>query len=302
VNLITPTGNFKVSNGRVLTLTDPMGLTNNGGLTVGGLAADDTSVVTINHAFTQSGVSSNTTVQNGGTLIVAGATFLQGGTVSVGGSRFEARGGFLQTGGTTSIGAGGLVLVTGTYQLNGGELSLAGGELNTTAGLNQSGGLLTGNGVINGSVVTGGVIDPGSGTTYGPGGNAGRMLFTGNVSLSPGGSITIDLGEPVPGVPTGYDQVAITGQLVISPEAASVLQFHCSVRPHAGDVFIPLVFGGMSGQFARIDGLRVDATMYLEPQFTANGLRLTAVEVPSLPAAAPLLACMAMRRRRNPAR
>ncbi len=298
VNLITPTGNFTVSNGRALTLTDPTGLTNNGGLTVGGLTAGDTAVVTVNHAFTQSGAGSNTVVQSGGTMIVIGATSLQSGTLSVNGSRFEARGGFLQTGGLANIGSGGLVLVTGAYQLNGGELALAGGELNASGGLSQSGGALTGDGVINGSVVTGGVIDPGLGTPYGPGSNAGRMLFTGNVSLTPGSSINIDLGEPVPGVPTGYDQVSITGQLIISQEAASILRFRCAVRPHAGDVFIPLVFGAMSGQFARIDGLRVDATMFLEPQFTANGLRLTAVEVPALPAAAPLLGLIAMRRRR----
>lgn len=299
VNLVTPTGSLRISNGRQLSLTDATGVNNTGTLTVGSaLGSPDTARVVVANDFTQSGGTSVTTVQNGGRLLVQGNHTMQGGRLDVLNSIVTVNGNFAHQGGTVGLSLGGSLLVGGSYSQTGGELVLSGGSL-TAAGTSFAGGTLSGDGSINGDIVTGGVISPGDSGGGRGGASAGRIFVTGDSRLIAGSGVTIDLREPFPGVPTGYDQFDTAGALVL--EAGSVLTLRFVERPAPGEVFVPVVFGEIVGAFDRIEGLVIDQTMYLVPVFSPTSIAFIVVEIPSAPGLlAPLFVggAVAVRRRR----
>ncbi|MCX5688688.1 MAG: hypothetical protein NTV94_02660 [Planctomycetota bacterium] len=167
VKTITPAGNFCVSNGRQLTLTDSFGLTNQGTFTVGGTERGDTTVVTINQNLLHT-PSATTVVRNDARLLVQSGCTIQGGTFTVDSGHLDVVGSILHTGGTVTVAGAGLITAGGQYLLTAGELALAGGEINAAGGLQQTGGVITGNGVINGALISGGIISPAPGFPSSP--------------------------------------------------------------------------------------------------------------------------------------
>jgi hypothetical protein len=300
VKSITPAGNFRVSNGRQLTLTDSFGLSNQGVFTVGGSERGDTTVVTINQNLLHT-PSATTVVRNDARLLVGGGTTIQGGSFTVDNGRLDVVGSVLHTGGTVNVSGSGLITTGGQYLLTAGELALAGGEINASGGLQQTGGSITGEGVINGSLVSGGIISPGAGLSLLPGGPAGRIFVTGSLTLGNSSRIEISLGSPLIAQAGGYDQLAIGGGLTILEEADATLNFTVTQRPNPGDVFFPLVYAGLNGHFDQLLGLRIDNEMYLEPTFTSTGLMLVAVQIPASSTLCPLalMGLVCCRRRRG---
>jgi hypothetical protein len=295
VNLISATGRFRVSNGRNLTLTDPVGVLNQGSLTIGrATGGGDTATLTILNDYTQSGVNPTTTVQNGGKLIVSGQYTMLSGSLSIFNGQVIVGDSFNFSGGTVGLGAGGQLLVNGAFNMTGGNLALSGGALDATS-IIISGGELTGNGSVNGDLVIGGVLSPGGGGAR-RGDEAGRIFVAGDLTLLSGTDLRIDIGTAFVG--TGYDQVDAAGTLTIAP--GTVLTITTTDTPSAGLIYLPMVFAARIGEFSSIQGLEISSTMYYRPFYTATAFGLEVVQVPSPGVFMPLLAgCLLAVRRRT---
>lgn len=297
VNTIASSGSFRISNGRQLTFNDAVGVVNNGSLTVGRVSGvNDTATLTILQDYTQSGGSSLTIVQNGGRLIVEGDYNMTEGELRIVNSNTNVVGDFNHSGGTVGLGIGASLNVVGAYVMTGGDLALGGGSL-TAGAATFTGGVLSGDGLINGDLVTSGTINPG-----GAGGRLasemGRIFVTGNLTMQADASAFFDLASPTPGSSGGYDQLNTFGTLTIEPGAVLVLR--TIVRPSVGEIFVPLVFGTLVGQFSRIEGLVISSTMYYVPIQTPNSLGFIVVEVPGTASCmAPIGAMLITLRRRR---
>jgi len=305
VNLITATGNFRVSNGRQLNLTDAAGVVNNGIFTVGRTVATDipdTALVVVSNNYTQN-AGSGTVLQNGGELLVIGQYNMNGGSLNVARAQVHVIGNFQHNTGLVSLHAASVLLVDGAsgYTQTGGELLLDGGTLNAAGGYNHIGGTLSGDGTINGDTVSGGIITPGRPPFFAPGDMSGRIMVTGSLTIGSAAAMVIDLNFANSGGLGGSDEVTVLGALMFEQGRAGRLEIAYTTRPQDGDVFTPLKYGSRFGTFLVIEGLHIDNTMFLLPAWGPNGLTLTAVEVPGAASIAPLFAAglLAGRRRRN---
>ncbi|WP_049440547.1 autotransporter outer membrane beta-barrel domain-containing protein, partial [Stenotrophomonas maltophilia] len=212
-----------------------------------------------------SGAITGNITNNGGLVINTGGTTTLGGSISGGGSIVQAGPGSLNLGGNS---AG----FSGTGQVTGGGLNVTGniggqwtiGSGTTLSGTGTIGG--TGGGV---TVSSGGVLSPGNGPGNGGGAGNGTGTITvgGNLTLSPGSTLGIDLGA------TGSDTVQVGGSANVGGSTVRVNTISPSTSYQQGQQYTVVnAGGGVSGQFAAATS--PSAFLTITPVYTANTANL----------------------------
>ncbi len=189
----TQTGSFSVAGGSELWLTGGSNL--NSGSSVTGAGK-----VTLG----------NTTINTGSTYNTTGETSLRGGSTIL---NTSATTGTL-TGGTnqtqlTVSGATTKLKVNGAFTNNTQFTILQGGAIIETTAFNLNGGELKGNGSINGNVTTSGLS-----SVIAPGLSPGTLTINGNLALSSGNTLAMEIG----GLSQGslYDYLDVNGALTLA--------------------------------------------------------------------------------------
>lgn len=251
VNLITPTGDFTVSGGRDLRMTDVGGVENRGRFTVGPGAGADFSIVDVDQDYRQ----------------VAGRTALYaGGSLRTGGD-------FLMTGGE--------LLFEGGTLATGGVFSMTGGVLGGNGTLN---GLTIEGGIIN----PGSPPPPGLGEDFAGGrllvtGDLRMLNDSGMVmeikGLVPGAANGYDQIDII-----GLLGLGAAGQ----SENILTIAFDPMFRPGEGSVFVPLVFGGLEDGrwFSQVRFENLPADMMVVEMLGQTDYRFMVTSVPATPTVA----------------
>lgn len=256
-----------------------------GPLTIDGAAAKSLNGRALDNAglATWSG-SGNISTTNGAAITnLAGASFSiqndQNLTVVTGGTipTFANAGALIKTGsaGTTSIAtaftntgsvevASGTLKLTRGYTQTAGLTKLSGGGL---AGTNNStlfslqGGLLTGTGVLTGSLSNAGRVEVGGA------GMLGTLSITGTYTQLASGTLAVEVGGGA--TCSGFDRLAVTGKATLAGSFGVRLLSPCD--PAAGQNFVIVSFASRTGDFSTVTGVA--------PQFTrstgATGITLT---------------------------
>jgi hypothetical protein len=203
------TGTVNVSSGT--------GLTVSGSVTqhAGAILSDGTWNVSNGSTLTFTTGSNITTNQADVTLDGAGSTFARfttalnenQGSLTLKNDRDLTTAGALANSGDLRIeGSATLLTVNGAYTQTAGSTTLVGdSQVTTSGGFNLQGGTLSGQGTINGNLVSSGspIVSPGT--------SAGVIGISGNASLS--GSLVMEIGGLAPG--TGHDQLLVGGNLTL---------------------------------------------------------------------------------------
>jgi hypothetical protein len=167
------------------------------------------------------------------------------------------RGAFTQTGGTT-------VLLTTTAH-NATTLD--------TAFVDIRGGRLTGEGTITGDVQNAGTIELGvPDPTRFP---VGTLNVGGNYTQTASGVLVVKVGQQGPDLRSDFLNVAGTATLDGTLNISLIYNY----RPQAGDAFVPLSFGDRSGNFATVNGQRINDHLAFGLAFDDHNLFLQANEV-----------------------
>jgi hypothetical protein len=203
------TGTVNVSSGT--------GLTVSGSVTqhAGAILSDGTWNVSNGSTLTFTTGSNITTNQADVTLDGAGSTFArfttalnenQGGLTLKNDRDLTTAGALANSGDLRIEDSATLLTVNGAYTQTAGSTTLVGdSQVTTSGGFNLQGGTLSGQGTINGNLVSSGspIVSPGT--------SAGVIGISGNASLS--GSLVMEIGGLAPG--TGHDQLLVGGNLTL---------------------------------------------------------------------------------------
>ena len=152
--------------------------------------------------------------------------------------------------GTIDVQSGSLV-ITGTYDQTAGTTQLSGGALfSTLQPINIHGGTLAGAGTITAdvNVDTTGVLTPGTSPDI--------LVIDGDLTLGPGSKTDIEIIGTTPG-PTGFDQIQVSGNVVLDGELEVFLPNTPPFNPtgNAFQIFLcGTTAGTCSGTFATITG------------------------------------------------
>ncbi len=265
VSVADPSSQFKVDQGATVSTT---ALSNNGNVVVG----NNADFIVLNNSF-----NLGTVTLNGGELDVRGL-FGNGPTASIQGA------GTLST--TTGLSNNGHIQFTGqasvmgvVNNLSSGVIELSGQQSHTFFG-----------GFNNDGTVT---IDPGSSATFqgsfsgshgttGTGtatfagglspGDATALAFGGNVVLQNTNTTTLHLAGTAPG--TGYDQIAVAGQLTFNGALQLVLQ---NFTPTVGEIFHLFNWGSEAGSFSQfvLPSLPAGETWNASQLYTSGTISIT---------------------------
>ena len=181
---------------------------------------------------------------------------------------------FLKSSGTgsTSFGTGvsmtntgvvetrsGTLAFNGGYTQTAGETRLAGGNLVCTKPLSLLGGRLSGSGSIQGAVVNGGQIEPGS--------SVGTLAVVGGYTQNAAGSLVVEIGGPAT-----CDQVTVSQTASLGGSVAVFLLD--GFNPEPGSTFVILTCASRVGEFASLTGT---AGKRFTIVYEANRVLLTAL-------------------------
>jgi hypothetical protein len=180
--------------------------------------------------------ASQTFVNDGGALTVAGSIQLNGQTLTFDEGGVLLSGSLSGSGNVVLSGVGfehsGMSTFTGTFTLQ--DLSHlnvpASGAI--TAAPVQGDGVVSGRGMLAAIALNGGAVAPGPSPFGACCSNLPGRLSTGSLTLDPGG-LMVDLNGPLPDV--NYDQVAVTGTVTLDQ---TPLQVFLGVAPAPGQSFI----------------------------------------------------------------
>lgn len=184
-------------------------------------------------------VSSNLTQNNGSHVVHNNGQFTNNGSHSLNGGNFTVVGGgvatnntanFVGNGGSLFVLSGGTLDGTGSYTQNSGSMQIDGAMAQTDVTIN--GGTVTGGGTITGAVTV-------NGGTVGPGNSPGLLTVNGDVSLTGGATLAIELGGLA--VDTGYDRLDVFGTTTIDDGAIFDIDFFGAFTAGLGDSFDILV-------------------------------------------------------------
>ena len=265
-NLTLPDGSLTLQSGS-LTLTGatilPAGvalnlfggtLTNNGTLDVGGTfgltggAFGGTGSLTMSGgslslpagnavAWTNSGVLTNTGILNLADSTITNAIDNQG-TINLGGGLTFTQA--MTNTGTLNAQPGNALFTAGLTQQTGGNIVLNDGSLQGNVNLNA--GSLSGRGTVNGNVVIGNAM-------LVPGFSPGTITINGNLTLSGGSVLNVELGGLTQG--SGYDWINVLGTANLAG-TLNVSSFGGFV-PGAGTNFTIMNFNASTGAFAAVN-------------------------------------------------
>jgi hypothetical protein len=176
----------------------------------------------------------------------------------------------LVQGGTLAF--AGTLTVSGAYTQTHGTTTLHDATLNVSF-VDIQGGLLTGAGTITGDVQNAGTIDPGTSDPAHI--SVGTLNIFGNYTQTASGVLNVKISGT--GVGVGSDYLYVVGTATLDGTLNIVLINHFT--PQTGDVFVPLSFGGRSGDFATVHGLTIDHHLAFDLAYDDNNLYLSADEI-----------------------
>ena len=188
----------------------------------------------------------------------------------------KKRGGSTATIGVTFVNTGTVQIQAGSLNFTSpytvppeSTLDLAGGTFQATGGTLVNG-TLAGSGIVANDVTNNGLVSPGH--------SAGKISMQNNYTQTISGTLSIDLGGPIPGV--DYDQLVITGTAILS----GTLEFHTpgSYHPGPGVSFDTLCYGDHSGEFDPVElpGLPPDFHLYWKLVYGSHCLNLSLLQYP----------------------
>lgn len=225
------------------------------------------------------------------------ATVTSAGSLSISNGRDLSTTGTLANAGALNVGAPGgaatTLTVAGAFNQTSGATTLANGTINAAGGFNLMGGLLSGNGTINGSMVSHGSISPGA--------SPGLLAVVGDVQQMLDGAINIQIGGLGRGVAVaGYDAVDISGALTFENQAAGELNVSLidGFVPRLGDAFHIVSFGSHDGGFGGVTGLEISGILRFEVLYSVTEITLVVVPGPGVLGFACGVGLAACRRRR----
>jgi hypothetical protein len=202
------------------------------------------------------------TIQNDAQLLIAGA-FTNAGSLTVDAGSLQVQGDFTNSG-TVELRNGSSLQAGGGYVQSSGSTLLDHATLSAAGLLDLQAGLLSGSGIIQGSVQNAGAI------AVGGSGAAGELIISGNYVQTATGELDIDLGGIHSG--TDYDQLAIGGTATL--DGTLNVNLINGFQPIVGDSFAVLIFGSRSGDFAIENGLDLGGGLHLNPQYHPSSLAL----------------------------
>ncbi len=145
-----------------------------------------------------------------------------------------------------------------------GTTSLSGGNMSSTGTLNFLDGLLTGGGVITGTVANSGEIRPGSAI--------GVLTVNGAYRQGVAGAVTIQIGGPNPG--TDFDQLHVLGTATLS--GTLNIQMVGGYVPSVGNTIQIMPYNSHGGTFTSYTGLVLSGRSLL-PTYNSTNLSLVVV-------------------------
>jgi len=194
-------------------------------------------------------ISGSLTVQLGRTLSVPG-TFTNAGKVVVGvGSGFGVGTSYKQTAGRTTVD----------------------GALSAPGGMNIQAGMLFGKGTIASTVTSSGSVTPSDSALL-----AGQLSITGTYSQTATGSLNVSIGGLTVG--TQYDRLAVTNG--VSLNGKLILKRINSFVPAIGSSFTILTGSAVSGKFATVSGLSINAGEHFQVNYLPTSVTVTVVSGP----------------------
>ncbi len=219
--------------------------------------------ITNNGSFT---ANSNATLQawgEGGVNNFNNAgTFTQAGT---GNTYFttQSNGVAFNNSGTVAVQAGSLTCVS--YIQTTGITNLCGGSLSSGGTININGGILSGAGTINASVLSNGLVSPGT--------PLGTMTINGNYTQTSTGVLNIELGGAT--ASNQIDCLVISGLATLSGTVQ--VRTVNSYQPAFAQTFFPVTFGSRNGMFSFFDAPVFGDDLTFNSSLTATTLSLAVV-------------------------
>ncbi|MES2310419.1 MAG: autotransporter domain-containing protein [Verrucomicrobiota bacterium] len=184
------------------------------------------------------------------------------------------------TNGVNQTGSG-VMTVTGTNTASG-DAVVSNGTLviGTVAGGNWAGNVIVNGGILKGRGTVSGNLTVNSGGTYSPGNSPG-IQTVGSLTLNSGSNTMIEIDGATPGYGSGFhDQIFVTGAAVINSGATltpqTIFNGSSGYAPSAGQKFIVLTSGGLTGQFTTIDNSGNSLGLMFIPAYTSTEVDLYA--------------------------
>jgi hypothetical protein len=159
--------------------------------------------------------------------------------------------------------ASGAILGSDGYAQDAGATILSGGTLNGGT-FAVDGGTLSGFGIINASVVSGGQVVPGAT------GAAGLLTINGDYTQNATGILDINIGGTTAGNQYGLLAVSGVASLAGTVNVATINAF----QPAFGNSFQVLTFGSSSGNFATYNAPSLASGLFLDSVFSPTSLTL----------------------------
>jgi fibronectin-binding autotransporter adhesin len=192
----------------------------------------------------------------------AGSLSLQGGQVLSTATNFS-------NAGKTTVGAGSGFTVGGSYTQTAGTTTVD-GTLTAPTGLILQKGSMLGKGTLAAAVTSAASVTAGDSAS-----KPAKLTVTGSYTQDSKGTLNISIGGTAVG---SFGQVAVSNG--VSPGGTLVIKLVNGFVPVVGEMFKIVTGSAVSGQFATVKGLSINASEHFEIGYTATAVTLTVVSGP----------------------